>query len=1066
MNRKQKLRKMTFKPLTIISLMFFLLGLQPVLAQVNTLERPGTLNSDLQLTKTSDKLTARVGSIVNFTIKVKNLGPNPSGGSTIFDLLPNGFTFITSSLPAEYNSITGEWEVNELAVNEEATLVVTASVNPITPTAVYTNIAQIVDVKNTDPNPTNNRAEVTVVPYDFTSVITGEFTGVGGAICGNSTAILRATSTNIIEPIYKWYADAQLTNLVHIGATYITPPLSFSTTYYLVVTGINIPAPTVADAKQVVVNVLQSPAAPDVTLVQPTCEVSAGIIRVNSPLSPGFTYSIDGATYFNNSGVFTNINPGTYAISVKSNNGCLSLNTNIVINSNPQSPAAPSLDIVQPTCNVATGVISISSPKNVGNTYSIDGIDYTNTTGVFTQVAPGIYNVSVKNANGCVGTSTKAVVNLNPLSPATPSVEILNPLCPAKTGTIKIISPTGNGFTFSLDGSTYLNNTGIFTSVAPGSYSVSVKNEFGCISPAVVVTISDPVVDEPKLTITANGSTSICVGSSVVLMSSESTSYQWYKYGVAIAGANSKTYNASTEGIYTVSRLNSVSGCLAIQSDGVEVKVSLVPESPTISITQPTCEVSTGKIVVTSPIAAGNTYSIDGINYTNSSGIFSQVIAGSYNVSVKNVNGCISSATSAVVNLNPLTPPLPIIEVISPLCPQKTGSIIVKSPVGSGITYSIDGLNYYANSGFFNSVAPGSYNVTIKNSSGCVSSPVIAVVKDPAVDDVKLIVSVSGSSNICEGSSVVLTSSESTSYQWYKYGVAIAGANSKTFVASTEGVYTVSKIKLNGCQVTQSDGVEVKVIVKPVAPVLSSNKVIFCEGDSVELKATSNFGLLWFRDGVSVNNTGSSYVVKQSGTYAAVAINNDGCRSPFSETIVLKMIDLPVTPVLNINGTVQFCKDEFRILKVNVPLTMKVRWYKNGALINNYNLDTLKINEAADYSVKFENTSGCLSLMSNKITTQIVCNSTGIYIPDIFTPNGDGINDIIKPICVGISTFKYLKIYNRWGNILFESTDASKGWDGKFRGQVQPSDAYIWLVEGIDTNGKEIRKTGTLNLIK
>ena len=1057
---------MNFKSLIFIGLSVLAMLFEPVNAQVNVLDRNRQNRSDLQLTKTVDKPVARVGSQVNFTLKVKNLGPNISNGATIFDLLPNGFTFVSSSLPVEYNNISGEWEIEGLVVGGEATLVIAAIVNPITPTSVYTNVSQIVDHETVDPNALNDRSEVTVVPFDFTGNVTGEVIGVGGSVCANSVAILKASSTNITEPIYKWYADAQLTNLVHIGATYTTPTLSFSTTYYLVVTGTNIPAPTPADAKQVVVNVLQTPNAPEVSLVQPTCEVSTGIVRVSSPLSPGFTYSLDGATYLNNSGVFTNINPGTYAISAKSNNGCISPNTIVVIAPNPQSPAAPTLDITQPTCNIATGVISISSPKNAGNTYSIDGVDYSNTTGVFTQLAPGTYNVSVKNASGCVGTSTRAVINPNPLTPATPTVEVVNPVCPVKTGTIKINSPIGNGFLYSIDGSTFLNNTGVFTSVAPGAYSVRVKNESGCISSAVVVTISDPVVNEQKLTISANGSTSICEGSSVVLVSSESSSYQWYKYGVAIAGANSKTYNASTEGIYSVSRLNSVSGCSAIQSDGIEVKISSVPASPTISITQPTCEVATGRIVVTSPIAAGNTYSIDGINYTNSSGIFEQVVAGSYFVSVKNTNGCISSATSAVVNINPLTPPLPIIEVVSPLCPQKTGSITVKSPVGSGITYSIDGLNYYANSGFFNSVTPGVYNVTIKNASGCISSPVVAVVKDPAVNDVKLTISVSGSSSICEGSSVELTSSESSSYQWYKYGVAIAGANSKTFTASTEGVYTVSKLNPNGCQVSQSDGVEIKVVVKPVAPLVSANKLLFCDGDSVELKATSNSKLQWFRDGANINQTGSNYVAKQSGTYAAIAVNDAGCRSPFSESIILKMVDLPVTPILSINGTVQFCKDEFRVLKVNVPSNMTVRWFKNGALINNYDRDTLRVNAAADFTVKFENTNGCLSLVSNKITTQIVCNSTGIYIPDIFTPNGDGINDLVKPVCVGIKTFKYFKVYNRWGNILFETTDASKGWDGKFRGQVQPADSYIWLVEGVDTNGKEIRKTGTLNLIK
>jgi gliding motility-associated-like protein len=178
------------------------------------------------------------------------------------------------------------------------------------------------------------------------------------------------------------------------------------------------------------------------------------------------------------------------------------------------------------------------------------------------------------------------------------------------------------------------------------------------------------------------------------------------------------------------------------------------------------------------------------------------------------------------------------------------------------------------------------------------------------------------------------------------------------------------------------------------------------------------------------------------------------------------MVDLPVTPILTIKGTSQFCADESRLLQVNVPNGLTVNWYKNGTLINAYSKDTLRVNTAAEYTVKFLNSSGCLSLVSNKIVTEIGCNTTGIYIADVFTPNGDGINDIIKPVCVGIAKFKFFKIYNRWGNILFESTDEGKGWDGRFRSQVQPADSYIWLVEGLDTNGKEIRKSGVLNLIK
>jgi gliding motility-associated-like protein len=335
------------------------------------------------------------------------------------------------------------------------------------------------------------------------------------------------------------------------------------------------------------------------------------------------------------------------------------------------------------------------------------------------------------------------------------------------------------------------------------------------------------------------------------------------------------------------------------------------------------------------------------------------------------------------------------------------------------------------------------------------------------VDEPKLTISANGSTAICEGASVVLTSSDALSYQWYKYGVAIAGANAKTFTASTEGVYTVSRFNNNGCNAIQSDGVEVKVVANPSSPLVGADKMLFCDGDSVVINGTATFGLQWFKDAIAITGaTGNKLVIKQGGTYAALAINDNGCRSSFSEALVIKMVELPVTPLLTIQGTAKFCKDETRLLQVNVPGGLTINWYRNGNLINAYAKDTLRINDAADYTTRFVNSNGCLSLVSNKIITEIGCNTTGIYIADVFSPNGDGINELIKPICVGISKFKIFKVYNRWGNILFETTDASRGWDGKFRDQVQPADSYIWLVEGIDTNGKEIRRTGVLNLIK
>jgi gliding motility-associated-like protein len=89
-----------------------------------------------------------------------------------------------------------------------------------------------------------------------------------------------------------------------------------------------------------------------------------------------------------------------------------------------------------------------------------------------------------------------------------------------------------------------------------------------------------------------------------------------------------------------------------------------------------------------------------------------------------------------------------------------------------------------------------------------------------------------------------------------------------------------------------------------------------------------------------------------------------------------------------------------------------------------------------------------------------------IYVPRVFTPNGDGSNDQLKPILVGIATFHYFSVYNRWGNLIFTSQDANRGWDGTFKGVPQPVESYLWIAEGIDVTGKKIVQKGVVSLVK
>ncbi|MFM9027616.1 MAG: hypothetical protein ACKOQ6_06435, partial [Bacteroidota bacterium] len=149
---------------------------------------------------------------------------------------------------------------------------------------------------------------------------------------------------------------------------------------------------------------------------------------------------------------------------------------------------------------------------------------------------------------------------------------------------------------------------------------------------------------------------------------------------------------------------------------------------------QPTCTTSTGSITITSPTGAGVTYSINGTNYQAGT-TFSGLLPGSYNVTARNVSGCTSAPTVAVVNSAPLTPPTPVLSAVQPTCTQASGSITVSSPTGAGITYSINGSAFQSSTLFSNLVA-GTYSVVAKNASGCVSNAVSVTLIQPANCDV------------------------------------------------------------------------------------------------------------------------------------------------------------------------------------------------------------------------------------------------------------------------------------------------------------------------------------------
>ena len=315
-------------------------------------------------------------------------------------------------------------------------------------------------------------------------------------------------------------------------------------------------------------------------------------------------------------------------------------------------PAAPILADTQPTCATATGSITVTTPAlGTGFTYSIDGTNF-QVSNEFLALAPNTYNISVKNAAGCISTTSQKIINNAVGTPNAPTLELTQPTCTTSTGSVKVKNPDlGTGFTYSIDGTNFqVSNE--FLALTPNTYNVSVKDGGGCISPITLAIIFNAPTfpKEPKITITqptcSNPLGQIKINPPVdpsYTYSIDNINYQ-----------SSPIFDNLFSGSYYVTARNYY-GCTSTIKIAIINITPTVPVAPTLISTDPTCLISKGSIEVTAPLGNDFSYSIDGITFQNST-VFNNVEADDYNIFVKNLDGCISNPTTIIINPVPQAP--------------------------------------------------------------------------------------------------------------------------------------------------------------------------------------------------------------------------------------------------------------------------------------------------------------------------------------------------------------------------------------------------------------------------
>jgi gliding motility-associated-like protein len=637
------------------------------------------------------------------------------------------------------------------------------------------------------------------------------------------------------------------------------------------------------------------PAAPTISVVQPTCTVAGGTINVIAPVGAAFTYSING-TDFQASPVFNDVIPGNYTVTVTNTDGC-SATATAVINTQPPTPAVPVAAVTNPDCTVATGTLTVSSPTGAGLTYSLNGINYQSGT-VFSGLAAGDYIITVKNAQGCTAVSSVYTIDIAPAPVPAINRSITQPNCTVFTGEVTVNAPIGPQYTYSLNGADYQSGT-VFTGVASGSYTLTVLNTDGCTATSAVVINDAPGVPAVPVVTATQPDCSMPWGTLVV------NSPVGAGITYSLDGINYQVSNIFTglaQGTYTVTVLNSF-GCSATSASfTINAPPALAP-SPQLSASQPDCLTGLGAISVGSPLGAGYTYSIDGVNYQSST-LFTGLIPGVYTILAKSPDGCLSGS-SIVINPAPGTPAVASVAVSQPDCTSATGTITVTAPTGAGLTYSIDGVNFQQGTVFLG-LSQGFYTITVKNNVGCISvtAPVAVNAPLPIPQQPQITATQPTCTNPTGTITVTAPLGAGLTY-------SIDGVNfqaSPQFAGLTPGItYNVTVQNGSGCTATSLPRTLYDAPVVPAVPVVTINQPD-CESSRGFIRVESPAGadIRYSINGISFQ-PGNLFTNIVPGTYTITVRNGDGCTASVTVTVNQPPA---VSDAGTINGPAQVCEND------------------------------------------------------------------------------------------------------------------------------------------------------------
>jgi gliding motility-associated-like protein len=307
---------------------------------------------------------------------------------------------------------------------------------------------------------------------------------------------------------------------------------------------------------------------------------------------------------------------------------------------------------------------------------------------------------------------------------------------------------------------------------------------------------------------------------------------------------------------------------------------------------------------------------------------------------------------------------------------------------------------------------------------------------------------------ICIGNNVQLNASGGTSYSWSP-STGLSNPNISNPIAAPSSTTTYYVIVSSGnCFSTDS----VTVIVSPPPTADAGLDVTICEGESVQLSASGSNSYSWSPSiGLSDANIPNPIASPSATTHYVVTVYNGQCYD--SDTITVTVVP---SPFVDLGPDINIDKNTPVILTANTSATSFAWSPTNNLSCNTCQSITVVPDTTTTYYVTVSDSNGCTGTDS---VTIFIGEEFSIYIPNVFTPNGDLINNIFYVYGINIKNLS-VHILNRWGEMIFESNDITKGWDGKYKGVPVPEGAYVYLVRFTGKEGGTEMRTGRVCLIR